>query len=604
MKKIISIMLALTMFCSSVAVFGAEMVVTDKITVTMDGEDMDFDVEPVMENDRVLVPFRAIFEALGCNVTYTESDGKQFVTAMRGDNQLIIEIGAYDMCVNGNTEAVDAPAVIKDGRTLVPVRAVSETFGANVEWIDDSNTVAVATKQGQHKIKAVTGEKNIKDENGTILICIAYSYPVIDNYEKNGYVSQLNNEYKAYAESFVKDAESNTEDARLMHEEMGANYRPMEFSLSYEVQTDRKGILSVTNYGYYDLGGAHPSTTRQSRTFDMVNEKELALSNVVNGNDDERHTMVYDVFIKYFEENYEGFSAETAEKIDEEADNVKFYLTDDSLVLYFDVYQVGPYAMQYPTVELSYSPGVFKLDWSADSIENVALNGGNFTNEMKLPITYDYNDYGANAVDRKGDHKDSPYFSSVDFYNAKCTDSLSILPQFKTIQQTSWWSCGVSSVEMVLSFYGRLGDWNEKTLADLRDDHSDIHMGTCLDQIIEIFDKVGGFKLETTYDYKDNLDEINMAFIKQHIKDGIPVIVGWNDWGGHWQVIIGYDDMGTQYEGDDVIIVADSFDTTDHNQDGYGVYGAERFIYNFTFYDFFNDDGHLKDKCFVAVKPE
>ena len=360
MKKIISIMLALTMFCSSVAVFGAEKVVTDKITVTMDGEAMNFDVEPVMENNRV----------------------------------------------------------------LVPVRAVSETFGANVEWIDDSNTVAVATKQGQHKIKAVTGEKNIKDENGTILICIAYSYPVIDNYEKNGYVSQLNDEYKAYAESFVRDAESNTEDARLMHEEMGANYRPMEFSLSYEVQTDRKGILSVTNYGYYDLGGAHPSTTRQSRTFDVANEKELALSDVVNGNDDERHTKVYDVFIKYFEENYEGFSTETAEKIEEAADNVKFYLTDDSLVLYFDVYQVGPYAMQYPTVELSYSPEVFKLDWLDNTDENVYSNGGNYTNEMKMPITYDYNDYGANAVDRKGDHKDAPYFSSVDFYNAKSTDSL------------------------------------------------------------------------------------------------------------------------------------------------------------------------------------
>ena len=231
-------------------------------------------------------------------------------------------------------------------------------------------------------------------------------------------------------------------------------------------------------------------------------------------------------------------------------------------------------------------------------------SGGNFTNEMKMPITYDYNDDGANAIDRQGDHKDSPYFSSVDFYNAKSTDSLSILPQFKTIQQTSWWSCGVSSVEMVLSFYGRLGDWNEKTLANLRDDHSDIHIGTCLDQIIEIFDKVGGFELETTYDYKDNLDDINMEFIKQHIKDGIPVIVGWNDWGGHWQVIIGYDDMGTEYEGDDVIIVADSFDTTDHNQDGYGVYSAERFIYNFTFYDFFNDEEHLKDKCFVAAKPK
>lgn len=62
------------------------------------------------------------------------------------------------------------------------------------------------------------------------------------------------------------------------------------------------------------------------------------------------------------EENYKGFSAETAEKIDEEEDNVKFYLTDDSLVLYFDVYQVGPYAMQHPTFEIYYSPGVFKLD--------------------------------------------------------------------------------------------------------------------------------------------------------------------------------------------------------------------------------------------------
>lgn len=259
--------------------------------------------------------------------------------------------------------------------------------------------------------------------------------------------------------------------------------------------------------------------------------------------------------------------------------------------------------------ELAEALGI-NIEWIADS-KTVELSKdkeekaatGNYTDEMKLPITYDYDDMGANGVNRMGDYKNSPYFANVDFYNSKPTDSLLILPNFKTIQQTSWWSCGVSSVEMVLAYYDRLGDWNEKTLADLRDNHEDIHPGTCLDQIIQMFEGVGGFKLETTYDYADNLDAVNMAFIKQHIKDGIPVIVGWNDWGGHWQVIIGYDDMGTEYEGDDVIIVADSFDTTDHNQDGYGVYGAERFIYNFTFYDFFGDEGHLKDKCFVAAVP-
>ena len=75
--------------------------------------------------------------------------------------------------------------------------------------------------------------------------------------------------------------------------------------------------------------------------------------------------------------------------------------------------------------------------------------------------------------------------------------------------------------------------------------------------------------------------------------------------GGHWQVIIGYDTMGTETTQDDVIIVADPYDTTDHNQDGYGVYAAERFLYNFTFYNFFSEEsGELNDYCFLVATPE
>ena len=231
-------------------------------------------------------------------------------------------------------------------------------------------------------------------------------------------------------------------------------------------------------------------------------------------------------------------------------------------------------------------------------------HAGNYGDEMKMDYRTDYADGGANAVEREGDHEDSPYFYRADFYNAKSGDGLYILPQFQTIQQTSWWSCGVSCTEMVLNYFGKRGDWNEESLAALREDHEDLHIGTCLDQIIDMFEAVGGFELETTYDYADDPDAITLSFVREHIEAGIPVIVGWNDWGGHWQVIIGYDTMGTEYEGDDIIIVADPFDTTDHNQDGYGVYGAERFIYNFTFFDFFGDaPEHAREKCFVAPKP-
>ena len=68
---------------------------------------------------------------------------------------------------------------------------------------------------------------------------------------------------------------------------------------------------------------------------------------------------------------------------------------------------------------------------------------GNFTDQMKLAYRDDLDpEAGADAVEREGDHADSPYFAQVDFYNAKNTDTLTILPQFQTMQQTSEWSCG------------------------------------------------------------------------------------------------------------------------------------------------------------------
>lgn len=375
MKKLLAGLLAISMIGTAGSALAAD---TDKITVTVNGEEVKTDVAPIMENDRILLPMRAIFETLGCNVSYRENDGKQFVTAFRGDRQVILEIGKNEITIDGEAKKLDVAAKIENDRTLVPVRAVSEALGADVKWNGEINTAEVTTKQGDYKISSVTDEKTIKDDDGTVLMYINYVYPVIENKDNNKFIGKTNNEYKEYVDSFIKGAEERINDAKELLGEIGKDaFRPFEFNLSYDVHTNKNGILSITYYGYYDLGGAHPSTTRQSRTFDMANEKELALSDVVNGNEDERHTMVYDVFIKYFEENYEGFSAETAKTIDEEADNVKFYLTDDSIVLYFEVYQVGPYAMQYPTVELSYSPGVFKLDRSADDALGNASNGGN-----------------------------------------------------------------------------------------------------------------------------------------------------------------------------------------------------------------------------------
>ena len=83
---------------------------------------------------------------------------------------------------------------------------------------------------------------------------------------------------------------------------------------------------------------------------------------------------------------------------------------------------------------------------------------------------------------------------------------------------------------------------------------------------------------EGEYTFEDPADFT--SWVLENLNSETPIMVDWLDWAGHWQVIIGYDNMGTEdHFGDDVIIFADAYDTSDHYQDGYYTFPAERFFY-------------------------
>ena len=128
MKKIIPIILSLTVVMS-----GCTTLAEEKIKVTLDGQAMDFDVAPIIQNDRVLVPMRAIFEELHCSVDYTDIDGKQIITAKNDDNTISLEIGSNEMTVNDEKVSLDTVPVIIDDRTLVPLRGCRRRL--TVMWI-------------------------------------------------------------------------------------------------------------------------------------------------------------------------------------------------------------------------------------------------------------------------------------------------------------------------------------------------------------------------------------------------------------------------------------------------------------------------------------
>lgn len=112
-----------------------------KITVNVNGEQVIFDQEPVIVNDRTLVPLRAIFEAIGAYVDW--DDQTKTVKATKGDNVVTLQIGSNIMTVNGQERILDVPAQLISDRTMVPVRAIGEAFGNNVDWKSDTKTVEV-----------------------------------------------------------------------------------------------------------------------------------------------------------------------------------------------------------------------------------------------------------------------------------------------------------------------------------------------------------------------------------------------------------------------------------------------------------------------------
>ena len=111
--------------------------------VTLDGRLLSFDVPPQLIDDRTMVPMRKIFEELDADVTWTEDT--QTITAVKGDIEIIMQIGNNEITVNGKSIELDVAPTLVNSRTLVPIRAVSESLNADVQWDDQNKTVIITT---------------------------------------------------------------------------------------------------------------------------------------------------------------------------------------------------------------------------------------------------------------------------------------------------------------------------------------------------------------------------------------------------------------------------------------------------------------------------
>jgi hypothetical protein len=112
------------------------------IKVMVDDDAVAFpDQGPVMRGSRVMVPLRGVFEKMGATVNWDRASNT--VTANRGDRKVVLPLSGTSATVDGKSMTLDQPAMVMGGRALVPLRFLSESLGASVDWQAANSTVMI-----------------------------------------------------------------------------------------------------------------------------------------------------------------------------------------------------------------------------------------------------------------------------------------------------------------------------------------------------------------------------------------------------------------------------------------------------------------------------
>lgn len=114
-------------------------------TMTVNGEEREIDAEgtsPVIQNDRTLLPVRAIIEALGGTVEW--NNDTMTATLTYGDDVIALTIDSTTAYLNNVAQTLDVAPVIINDRTMLPIRFIAESFRFNVDWVQETQTVTIS----------------------------------------------------------------------------------------------------------------------------------------------------------------------------------------------------------------------------------------------------------------------------------------------------------------------------------------------------------------------------------------------------------------------------------------------------------------------------
>lgn len=147
MKKILALVLCFCMLSVSAGAMSIEMQMGKNTVSSFKPEDghvikqQEIEVAPFTVNDRTMVPVRVIAESFGAQVGWEEA--AQTVTVSVPGKEIVLVLGSSEVYVNGESVTLDVAAMEQNGRTLVPLRFITETFGYTVKYLPSTQQIYI-----------------------------------------------------------------------------------------------------------------------------------------------------------------------------------------------------------------------------------------------------------------------------------------------------------------------------------------------------------------------------------------------------------------------------------------------------------------------------
>ncbi len=339
-KLILSIFIVLLLAFSLQTAFADDTTAT---AIRLDG--VTLSLSAIVKDDNLYLPVRAIGEALGYEVSWSQPDKTVMLTA--NGRKIILNLKESKINADGHESYLQNTYEVLKGRNYLSDMFYSDNLALKVQW-DKANHVVTLSSVRENAIAIGTGK--IASESKALITDI--QYPVIGGMEDKAIQAVLNAVFKKQANLAAAEGRKNAADLApyvLKNPDMPGQCGTY---FDYRVAYNQNGFLSLVFQDYQYAGGAHGTTVQTSFTIPLKTGQPMALKDLFTTGADYQAIVNNGVKTQL---NERDLTAALFEPFSGIGENRSFYLSNDGVVVYFQQYEILPYVAGIQEFTTSYT---------------------------------------------------------------------------------------------------------------------------------------------------------------------------------------------------------------------------------------------------------